>query len=48
MRGESYQVNNNLFFGKIMEGFGDNFKIVSVKLNKELVAATAFLWNQKT
>ena len=48
MRRKTNQVNNSLFFRKVMEGFGDNFKIVSVRLNKELVAATAFLCNQKT
>jgi lipid II:glycine glycyltransferase (peptidoglycan interpeptide bridge formation enzyme) len=37
-----------LFLDKVLEGFGDNFKIVSVSLNDELVAAWAILCNQKT
>jgi lipid II:glycine glycyltransferase (peptidoglycan interpeptide bridge formation enzyme) len=48
MRGRSYAAPSRLFFDKVLEGFGDNFKIVSVSLNNELVAATAFLCNQKT
>ena len=48
MRRRSYGTPSRLFLGKVLEGFGDDFKIVSVSLNNELLAATAFLCNQKT
>jgi len=48
MRKKSYQIKDHLFFDKLLEGFGNDFKIASVSVNKELVAVTAFLCNQKT